>query len=77
MRNKIVRFNNGKFGIRRWSLIGFGYEYLDLSNGFWLPSGTDCQGTLNQCFSAMDKGKLVSKADLKTLIKPSQNQTKL
>lgn len=44
-------FKNGKYGIRKWSLLYFGYVFLDLKDhSFWWPLRnrhmSDCQGDL-------------------------------
>ncbi len=36
MNMKIVQFNDGTYGIRKWSFID-GYVYLDLIDGYWWP----------------------------------------
>lgn len=42
---KIVKFNNGTYGIRRWF---FGYQFKDLETAFWWRVGSKwimhCQG---------------------------------
>lgn len=44
---KIVKFKNGKYGIRRWSLWSMGYEFNDLVSGGYLWSKvTD---SMNSC----------------------------
>lgn len=50
---KIVKFKNGKFGIRRryWGFLW--YEYKDLNNNCWWGINSrwmkDCIGTYEQC----------------------------
>jgi hypothetical protein len=60
---KIVKFSDGKYGVRKWSL--FGYEYLSLRFPlmFWWTRGStfydECRGTLGEAsaaFAKMDKG---------------------
>ena len=66
---KIVKFQNGSYGIRKWS---FGYQYKDLKDHFWwsLQSNhfKDCQGTIAQVLDVFkqkkDKGVPVRLEDL-------------
>lgn len=48
---RIVQFKNGKYGIRKWSLLFCKYMFLDLQHyRHWWPIGSrwivDCQGDL-------------------------------
>lgn len=65
---KIVKFKDGKFGIRRFNLF-FGYEYLDLNHDdaqYWWTRGdiffNDCKKDLPTCQKKYnqlkDKGKI-------------------
>ncbi len=65
---KIVIFNNGKYGIRKWSLLHFGYVFLDLQNGRdWWRIGSrwmdECQSdlkTVERIYDLVtDKGLIV------------------
>lgn len=59
---KIVKFSDGKYGVRKWTL--FGYEYLDLLQPvFWWGLDSTffgyCHGTLQAAEKAaarFDKG---------------------
>ena len=49
---KLVKFADGKYGVRRraWWTLWMDYEFLDLANqGFWWSAGSryfrDCRGT--------------------------------
>lgn len=64
---KIVKFADGKYGIRRraWWALWMGFEFLDLLNeALWWPTGSvyfrDCRGTFESVTNAMamyDKGR--------------------
>lgn len=59
---KIVKFNDGSYGIRKWSLLHLQYVYLDLNNrNYWWSLGSrwikDCKGSLEEVQSLTDKGK--------------------
>ena len=32
---KLIKFSNGMFGVRRWSLFRMGFEYRDFVSRFW------------------------------------------
>jgi len=65
---KLVKFKNGKFGVRRWSLFGW-YEFVSFDMGckFWWGSTSDhfedCQTTEEQAREFYnrigDNGKVV------------------
>ena len=55
---KLVKFSNGKYGVRQFTI--FGYKYLDLTcpRFSWRKKSDyfgDCQGTEESCRRAMEK----------------------
>jgi len=56
---KIVKFKDGTYGIRRWSLLSLEYEYKDLQHFAWWPLSScwqkDCRGTLEEAIQIIDR----------------------
>ena len=57
---KIVKFKDGKYSVRRWTI--FGFEYLDIEHGnYWwritINQITCYRGTLIQVEAALQKWK--------------------
>ena len=64
---KLVKFKDGKYGLRKWGLF-LGFQFLDLEDiGYWWSSlkhvKNHCKGTIKQCLEAIeengDYGKVV------------------
>lgn len=57
MKPKLVKFKNGTYAIRRWSLVWLQYEYKDLKQDYWWPKRSrffnDCVGTEERCRDRM------------------------
>ena len=64
MFKRIVKFKDGKYGVRRW---GFGWEFLDMRDlSYWWSSAKDeyayaIHGTIEQARAGLNKQK--KKAD--------------
>lgn len=67
---KIVKFKDGKYGVRQWSLFDFGYLFLDLNSPkfWWGPDKhffrNDCRGTLDEVREAIRRHENMKSADL-------------
>lgn len=60
-KRKLVKFNNGRYGIRSYWF--FGWFFVDLvTNGFnWAPGSmffSDCQGSREKVESILNRGKI-------------------
>lgn len=62
MRYTIVKFKDGTYGYRKFSLLDFGYVYLDLASRGQLWWATDthyfvtnCRGTLQEVIKKVNK----------------------
>ena len=58
---KLVKFEDGKFGIRRGFIV---YQYRDLQHPeyWWHSSGKffpSCKGTIEQCKALMDNHEVI------------------
>lgn len=53
---RIVKFKDGKYAVRKWTMIGF--QFLDIDDGdcWWLNSESE-RGTLKQAEEALEKWK--------------------
>ena len=58
MKPKLVRFNDGTYGVRRFLILTFSYKFLDLSGGdhWWDYEYKDkyCKGTEAKAREAMN-----------------------
>lgn len=67
MKMKIVRFKNGKYGIRRFNVFRMKHEFKDLKDEYWWEQGSrlmpHCQGSeeaVREVFDMItDKGERV------------------
>ena len=54
----IVKFKDGKYAVRKFSITGLCYEYKDLKDTYWWSRGSNffshCKGSLEDAHTTMD-----------------------
>lgn len=67
MFTRVVKFKDGRYGLRKLTLSGYKYRDLRGANHWWSVTSTymrDCKGKLSDVITELDRGKALSKKDV-------------